>query len=130
MKENKIKDVIRVKNIEQFLDCTNIGTFFLDNNDKFFRLLVYRKVYTPYEVDKKYSDESMFESDSYELCKITKVIETAGDVLLECSIYYEDYLEQEDHSLQKKLIYSGKKEYYKLSEIKLTYFDNDNIAEN
>lgn len=116
------------KHIEQFLDCTNVGTFFLDRkDDTYFRFLVYKKIYTPYEIEQKFTDESMFEDDTYTICKVTNVIETAGDVILECSIYYEDYTEQEDNSILKEMKYSNRKEYHKLSDIQLCYFDEDNL---
>lgn len=119
------------KNIEQNLDCTNIGTFIFDHKeDTFFRFAVYRKVYTPYEQNEKFVDESIYEDSNYNLCKITNVIETAGDVLLECSIYHPDYIEHEDNTVEEKLVYAGYKEYHLLSDIQLLQFDEDNNENN
>ena len=44
---------------------TDFDTFVLDNQDKIFRYYKYVRVWTPFELDKKYSDESIFENGGY-----------------------------------------------------------------
>lgn len=109
-------------NIEQFLDCTNIGTWIHDSQEgQIFRYCVYKKVWTPYEQDKKFSDESQFENGGYwKYAIITNVIEIPNDVLLE----FEE-VEREDYDCGPfKPI--GCKSYYKLSDICLEKCDEDN----
>ena len=106
---------------------TDFETFVHDNSDTIFRYFKYKKVWTPYELDKKYSDESMYENGGYaELAYIRQAIELPdGDVLLKMEHTYEpdDMYDEpdEDHNT----IY----EYVKLSEISLEEFSKDNLKE-
>ena len=60
---------------------TDLETWVHDNTDTFYRISRYKRLYTPYEQDKKYSDESVYE-ETYQ-GKITGVVDTGNDKLLE-----------------------------------------------
>lgn len=98
---------------------TDIGTWIQDNKDQVYRILTYRKVWTPYEIDKKYSDESIFEEGEYYLfARITNAIEVPEGTLLELTevVQGDDGIWIDNHFTHYKL----------LSSIKLekTGFDN------
>lgn len=106
--------------MEQNLDCTNIGTWVHDLDNQVFRYTIYKKVYTPYEQQKCFSDESEFENGGYyNYAYITNVIEIPNDLLLEL-----EELEQiiDDNKFEPL----GIKTYVKLSEIRLYKYDCDN----
>ena len=63
--------------------CTDMETWFLDNSDRIYRFVVYKKLFTPYEQDKKFSDESQFEDTHYRFGFIEEAIELGqGEWLL------------------------------------------------
>lgn len=97
---------------------TDIETWLHDDGDRLYRYLVYRKVYTPYEQQKAFTDESVYEDDHYELCRIEEAIDLGnGEWLLGLRIVGED---GEDY---------GHTMYFKLSEIRLARFDNDEVSD-
>lgn len=103
---------------------TDMETFILDNMNKIFRYYKYVRVWTPFELDKKYSDESIFENGGYaEFCYIRQAIELPdGDVLLKLEITHspeDDILYQDDVNDR---IYK----YEKLSDIVLEEYSSDN----
>lgn len=85
------------------------------------RMLELRKPgqYTPYEVDNKFSDESLYIDDTYRHIQIKEAIELPdGDILLGFrEVYDEESIEKD---WEESVIY-----YKKLSEIELTYFPCD-----
>lgn len=104
---------------------TDMETFILDNMNKIFRYYKYKRVWTPFELDKKYSDESIFENGGYaEFCYIRQAIELPdGDVLLKLEITHspeDDILYQNDENNDR--IYK----YEKLSDIVLEEYSFDN----
>lgn len=104
----------------QDLEITNIGTWSRDLEGQVFRYLTYKKNWTPYEMDKKYSDESEFEEGGYyRFAYITNVIEIPGDVLIE-------FTELSQGDFEGQFEDAGFKQYRRLSEIKLERFDIDN----
>lgn len=105
--------------IEQHLDCTNIGTWVHDLQEgQIFRYCVYKKVFTPYEQDKKFSDEPIFEDGGYwNYAYITNVIEIPNDILIEFDELYE-----EDGDFKSRCF----KTYRKLSDIQLVKYEKDN----
>lgn len=83
-------------------------------NGKIFRYVIYRRVYTPYEIERAFSDESMYESSHYTSCYIEEAIELdGGDWLLGTREVFDD------DSVSNHL------DYVKLSEIRLSRFDDD-----
>lgn len=103
---------------------TDMETFILDNQDKIFRWYKYKTVWTPFELDKKYSDESIYENGGYaNFCYIRQAIELPdGDVLLKLEDTYnpEDEVMYEDGEYDRKFIYE------KLSNIVLEEYNMDN----
>ena len=106
---------------------TDFDTFVLDNQDKIFRYYKYVRVWTPFELDKKYSDESIFENDGYaEFAYIRQAIELPdGDILLKLEITHspEDDMLYQDEDNDR--IYK----YEKLSDIVLEEYSSDNEKE-
>ena len=83
-----------------------------------FRYLVYRRMFTPYEQDKKFSDESVYEDIHYKIGCIREIsILPDGDVLL--GFVSTDYSKDEPRWY----------EYYKLSEIRLERYEGDELEQ-
>lgn len=103
---------------------TDMETFIVDNQDKIFRYYKYKRVWTPFELDKKYSDESIFENGEYaEFVYIRQAIELPDeDVLLKLEITHspEDDMLYQDEDNDR--IYK----YEKLSDIVLEEYSADN----
>ncbi len=96
---------------------TDLSTFLLDNSDRIFRFLVYKRNYTPYEIEQKWRDQSEFTDTFYSYGKIEEAIELPNkDVLLGIRLVY-------DGELIDRL------EYFNLSEIKLYFSEEDSIKE-
>ena len=82
-----------------------------EGEDRVFRLWVFKKMFTPYEQEQKFIDESVYEDVHCKFVRIKELIELAdGDYLIgfqdaESNIEYLEYL--------------------KLSEIRLDYNPND-----
>lgn len=103
----------------------DLETFIHDiGTETIFRLYKYRKLFTPFEQDKKYTDETVFENGGYpEYVRIVNAIELPdGDVLLQL---LEDIpiSERDDDYGKQKNVYL----YEKLSDIKLEEWESDNI---
>lgn len=107
---------------------TDFETFILDNQDKIFRMYKYKRVWTPFELDKKYSDESVYENGGYaEFVYIRQAIELPdGDILLKLERTNDpedkELYQDEDDEEEKITIYR----YEKLSDIVLEEFSIDN----
>ena len=89
---------------------TDFETWLLDYGDRLYRYLVYKRMFTT-------ENESEYEDDHYELCQIAEAIDLGGDWLLGLRTIEED-----------GKIY-GMIHYYKLSEIRLAFFENDQHIE-
>lgn len=108
---------------------TDLETWFHDEGmDKFFKLLTYKRVWTPYEMDKKFSDESEFEDGGYyKIVKILGLIELPNnDIWIRFQEYIECNFPSDDTMLYKAC---GQPFYEVLSQIKLKEFDPDFISE-
>lgn len=94
--------------------------------DHILRMLKLRKPgqYTPYEMSKKFIDESLYESDEYTFIQIKEAIELPDkDILLGFrEVYNRESIEEE---WNKSNI-----EYRKLSEVHLSYFPEDDDIDN
>lgn len=83
--------------------------------DKLFRFVVYRRIFTPYEQEQKFSDESQYEDTHFTFGYIKELINLEnGDYLIGFNICDDD-----GSGL-------GIIEYYRLSEIRLSCFESDN----
>ena len=102
---------------------TDFETWMLDDGyDRIFRFLRYRLPgqFTPEEIDKKYSDQSLIYLDiNYEFMKIETAIELPdGDILLEYRLCYKDEFEWN---------ISDTLDYIKLSQIELSYYPKEQV---
>ena len=99
----------------------NIKDFFKVHDGQIFRFWVYKKMFTPYEQEKKFSDESIYENAH---CSYGRIIEVAplpdGDILLAFQIdgNYDVGINDIDYVT-----------YYKLSEIQLDWSKNDQVED-
>jgi hypothetical protein len=88
-------------------------TWFLDNSDRIYRFVVYKKLFTPYEQDKKFYDESQFEDTHYRFGFIEEAIELGhGEWLLG----FREVIDGEVCSYIS---------YFKLSDIQLSSSEQD-----
>ena len=79
--------------------------------DRVFRLWVFKKMFTPYEQDEKFLDESVYVDDTCKFVMIKELIELPdGDLLI-------GFQDTDNDNLYL--------EYYKLSEIRLDYCQSD-----
>lgn len=105
---------------------TDLETWFLDfGRDHIFRILYVRKPgqFTPYEMDRKYLDQSFYIDDHYTYIQIKNIIELPDkDVLLEYREVYD--LESIEEEWDKSFLH-----YVKLSEIELGYYPEDDNVE-
>lgn len=104
---------------------TDFETWMLDcGYNRIFRMLEYRRIgdWTPYEMEKKYTDQSEFKDNHYQFVKIKEAIELPdGDVL----VGLQFICDWEELSIEKPWIH-----YRKLSQIELTYNPEDQDEEN
>lgn len=93
--------------------CTGMEKWLGDNSHRIYRFLVYRKLFTPYELDKKFVDESQFEDTNYRFGFIEEAIELGnGEWLL-------GFREVIDDEVCNYITYLN------LSDIRLFYFEKD-----
>ena len=93
---------------------TDLETFMLDNaEDRIFRFLVHRKIFTPYEQEEKFPDESVYEDGGYfKFGRLEEAIDLGyGEWLLGFKMVDDCTWESFDTI-----------EYYKLSDIRISYF--------
>ena len=92
-------------------------TFLLDNDNRIYSYLVYKRMFTPYEQQQAFSDESQFEDEAYfTTAMIREAIPLGnGDWLLGMENLFEDELPDDEAPLI---------EYFRLSEIRLMYYPN------
>lgn len=96
---------------------TDIETWFLDHDSRIFRFLVYKKMFTPHEQKMAYMDESEYVSNRYTIAKLHEAIDLgSGNWLLGFWINFDDP-ENTD-----KII-----EYHRFDDIKLSYFEYDEV---
>lgn len=100
------------------LDITNIGTFIHDNQGEIFSICRYKKVYTPYEIENKFIDESIYEETYTGI--IRKAIEIPNDVLLEIEQVFENLCDI-DNKEDTKIV-----SYERLSNIVLFKMERSN----
>lgn len=97
------------------MTITDLETWLIDNDERIYRYLVYKRMFTPYEQQRAFEDETIFEDDYYTLAKITEAIDLGnGEWLLGFTSVDRDTLRINQYT-----------EYYKLSEIRLSYFGDE-----
>lgn len=81
-----------------------------------FRYWIYRRIFTPYEQDKKYADDSFYEDSYCKVAYINSCIDLGnGDYL----IGFEDTEAFHDKEMKRSI------EFCKLSEIRLEWYEHD-----
>lgn len=96
----------------------DMETFIHDFSDKLIRFWVYKKLFTPLEVDKKYMDQSYFESNTATIGYIRVAVNIGGgDYLLGIEPDFGDG--QNDKDLW----------FYRLSEIRFNILEIDQLEE-
>ena len=93
--------------------CTDMETWSCDNSDRIYRFVVYKKLFTPYEQEHKFMDESQFEDTHYRFGFIEEVIELGNGEWL---LGFREIIDGE---------VCGCINYFKLSDIQLSYFEQD-----
>lgn len=94
---------------------TDFETWVLDNSDRVYRYWVYKKMFTPYEQDQKFTDETCYECEECSFGCIQEAIELPdGDILL-------GFVDPADVGTGVE----GYIIYQKLSEIHINYSPND-----
>lgn len=89
--------------------------FFQNNPNRIYRFWVYKRLFTPYENERKFMDETAFESNTASNGIVRELIPLPdGDVLLGIA----EIIDEADELLDKYRHLS----YYKLSEIRLSYY--------
>lgn len=92
----------------------SIGAFFEQHKDRVIWFYVYRRMFTPYETEKKFSDQSWYESTEGNIGMVREVIPLPnGDVLLGIGRICDDISDM------------NFLEFYPLSEIRLEYWPMD-----
>ena len=97
------------------IQYNSFESFVHQNCNKIFRYWVYRRLYTPYEMEHKFSDESVFEETICTMAHIRECIALPnGDYLL--GLENAEFISDDDGQYLK---------YCKLSEIRLEYYECD-----
>lgn len=93
---------------------TDMETWLLDNEGKIFRYVIYRRMFTPYEQEHAFSDESQYEDYHFTFGFIEEAIDLGGGEWL---LGFRKV--NEDGEIFEEI------EYCRLSEIRLSCFDCD-----
>lgn len=101
------------------MTITDLETWLIDNDERIYRYLVYKRMFTPYEQREAFEDETQFEESTYTFAKISEAIDLGGgDWLLGLTEVDPDTLESYSYT-----------EYYKLNEIRLAYLADERMRD-
>lgn len=104
---------------------TDMETWIHDNEDRIYRYLIYKKVFTPYEQQSAFIGEYIYENGGhYTLGKLTEAIDLGNDWLLGFKTISDDG--RISFAINST---PGVLEFVKLSEIRLEVFDCDQDLE-
>lgn len=94
---------------------TDLETWVLDNDDRIYRYWVYKRMFTPTEIEAKYIDQSCYENDHCMFGFIEEAVELPdGDVLL-------GFADPSDFGTEVE----GCLTYHKLSQIDMMFYPDD-----
>lgn len=100
--------------------------FIRKHEGEVFRYVQYRKIWTPYEMDEKFQDESETETH-YSFARIIDCFNLgSGDYLLELEEGEVDTEYDDDDNEHPVFVPSNLTKYRKLSDIQIDRFDYDN----
>lgn len=98
------------------LDFQSMPDFLLAHQDDIFRFWVYRKLYTPYEQQRAFTDESVFDDIHANFGFVVECISLGnGDFLLG----FRTVADPDELGVQE---YNGPIEYYRLNEIRMSLY--------
>lgn len=100
----------------------DIKCYFEKNSNTIYRLWEYKRMFTPYEVDKKFIDEGVFVDSMATFVKVVDVINIPNDVLIKFRVLFEEY----DDFNSETLVESDYFTFKRLSDICLEEYDSDN----
>lgn len=90
-----------------------------------FRMFEYKKIWTPYEMDQKFMDESEFKNDHSTLVKVKEAVTLPnGEILLKLRDVDDEENEDDDKNLHQAIYY-----WRNMKDIQLDQFDYDNSIE-
>jgi hypothetical protein len=98
---------------------TDLETWLLDNEGRVLRFWVFKKMFTPYEQQSAFTDESVYEDVHCTFGVVEEAVDLDGDWLLGFRIVEEESIG--DEALQ---FWSGI-HYYRLSELRMEYYEQD-----
>lgn len=98
------------------LEFTSFPDFLEVHQDDIFMFWVYRRIYTPYEQQKAFMDESVYEEIQAKFGFIAECVSLGGADFL---LGFRTVADPDEIDVQS---YSGPIEYYKLSEIRLRLY--------
>lgn len=108
------------------MDKLDIQTYVRNNQDTIYRLWKYKKIFTPYEINCRFKDESIYEEDVCTFAKIEEVIYLPNDILIKFRVMFENFVCDDE---EKNFMDSGFYIFERLSDIKLSEYDRDNGRE-
>ena len=98
---------------------TDMESWLIDNDGRVFRFWVFKKMFTPYEQQAAFVDESVYEDTHCSFGVIDEAVDLDGDWLLGLRIVDEETVGEDELSFWPGV------NYYRLSEIRLSYFEAD-----
>ena len=101
-------------------------TYVRNNQDTIYRLWKYKKMFTPYEINGRFKDESVYEDDVCTFVKIEEVMEIPNDILIKFRLMFEDFAYD---NMKNNFTDGGCYMFERLSDIKLSEYDIDNGRE-
>ena len=94
----------------------DLETFLLDNGERLFRFLVYKRLFTPYEQEHRFMDQSEYEETTYRYGFIRESVSLGnGDYLIGIQEVFDELPEAD----------AARVEYFRLSELRLAYYPDD-----
>lgn len=101
---------------------TDFDTWLLDFHDeKIFSVYRRKTIFTPYEQDKKFSDETVWEQVTNAAKIVEAIILPNNDVMLGFrDVWYDDVRDDDGNQINMPIEENSFIDYYPLSEIKLT----------
>lgn len=76
--------------------CYSVNTWLTEHRNRKFRYLVYKRMFTPFEIQQAFMDESQFESTHYRIGKIEEAVSLDnGELLLGIREIFDDDTESQ-----------------------------------
>jgi len=105
------------------IEFPSLPDFFDTHQDDIFMFWVYRKVYTPYEQKRAFTDESVFEDTQAHFGFVIECISLGGGDFL---LGFKTVADPDEEDVRS---YNTPIEYYRLSEIRIGLYQPENKEE-